>query len=249
MRTISLAIAYCGDAYKGFQCQPNETTVQGVIEKVLSKIYVHDVKVKYSGRTDAGVNAKKQIVTYFDYNKVPLDKLVGILNNRLPDNVSVESAKITDEGFDPRRNALEREYEYWLYFSNENPFISNYMHYQQDLDIVAMEKALKEVVGEHDFSKLCSEPDRYKSTVRQIFDATLTKEEYNFVGYFGECVKIKVVGNSFLYHMVRKLVGLLLEVGRGNLPLSDFILVVDGSKLYSWKMAPPKALFLSNIIY
>ncbi|MDD5455598.1 MAG: tRNA pseudouridine(38-40) synthase TruA [Candidatus Margulisbacteria bacterium] len=248
MRTIKLSIQYDGSLFFGFQRQKNVMTIQELIETAIHKLYKRPIKVQYAGRTDRGVHAKCQVVVYNDEGKIPLEPLKQIINKKLgfPLVIDIEETHST---FDPRRDALFREYEYWMYEGKQNIFLDRYLLYVQNIQLDLMQECAESLAGIKDCRNLCTEAKQYKNTKRIINKADLKKTTLDFLGYKKTAYRFAINANSFLQHMVRKTIGLMLEVNNKKLSLEQFKQIVDGKLTYKWPPAPAKALFLSEIGY
>jgi tRNA pseudouridine38-40 synthase len=240
MRRIRLKLAYDGSNFHGWQVQPGLPTIQGVLEEVLSSIEGTPVHVAGSGRTDAGVHALDQVAAVTLTNPIPVDNLRRAANRLLPPSVRVLHADEVAQSFHPRFDAKAKTYEYRVVRSEVcRPFDWPYAHhYPYPLDEERMALAAALFAGEHDFSAFAASDDRDaegRSKVRTIYASTLERK--------GELLIYRVRGSGFLKHMVRNLVGTMLEAGRGNL--------TDLTKLpeRSGPTAPAKGLFLISVEY
>ncbi|MFZ7121580.1 MAG: tRNA pseudouridine(38-40) synthase TruA [Eubacteriaceae bacterium] len=224
MYNYKLIIQYDGGRYKGWQrLGKGENTIQGKIENVLSELIGEKIEIIGCSRTDAGVHALAQIAN-FKVNK-NLDKLqiMDYLNRYLPQDISVKNVMLVPEKFHARYNAKDKTYLYKIW--NEkytNPFMRKYsMHVEEKLDIRRMKKACSYFVGKHDFTAFSNSKSKKKTMVREIY--TIDVEEKT--GF----IQIRVRGNGFLYNMVRKIVGTLIEVGAGKVD-ADAISKIINSK-------------------
>ncbi|MBI5341916.1 MAG: tRNA pseudouridine(38-40) synthase TruA [Deltaproteobacteria bacterium] len=213
MRRIKLTLAYDGTAYRGFQVQPNGRTIQSVAEEALCRLLQEPVKLRAAGRTDAGVHAREQAVDFADSGSRPLETVLRGGNALLPADIRILSAEEVPESFNARRDAKEKEYRYFLHLSPvASPFFSRHAwHLEKQLDLDAMREGLGHVVGEHDFSSFRGQGCTAKTTVRTVFRAELREEVPSLFS-------LRIAGNGFLRHMVRNLVGTLVDVGKGKIP-------------------------------
>ena len=248
MRKVKLTIEYDGSYFNGFQRQKTVKSAQEVLENVLTEIYKQKVVVSYAGRTDTGVNAKNQVVCFFDNGKIELDKIPMIINRRLI-GINVTVVEEVNSSFNPRMDAIQREYEYWLYTGVKNIFIDKYMCFVEDVNYDLLTEATKIFEGIHDFNTLCTNPKQYKSTVLNIEHSEIKKERQKFLGIEIDCYCYRIRARSFLYHMIRIIVGLLLELNNNKISINQYSEIIKGKISYNWKMAPAKGLFLSNIQY
>jgi tRNA pseudouridine38-40 synthase len=238
-------ISYDGSGFSGYQVQPNKRTVQSVLESVLTKMHKGEtVKVSGSGRTDAGVHAKGQVIHFDSPLMIPEDKWEKALNSLLPEDISVSSVVSVDESFHARFHALGKEYRYVLHLSSQrDPFQRKFAyHYPYRLNLDAMEQASKFFLGTHDFTSFCAAKTEVEDKVRTIESIDFTRVD--------ELLTIRFVGNGFLYNMVRILVGTLLEVGSGERSPEDIpIILAHKDRRVSGKTAPAHGLYLWEVFY
>ncbi len=242
-RNIKLVYSYDGSRYFGFQRQPNQITVQGEIEKILRIITKEEVNLISSGRTDRGVHAKQQVSNFHTFSKIPAEKFLYILNNSLPNDIYIYEASEENESFNSRFDAKEREYEYILSWER-NPFEANYVKYvKEKIDIEKLKKIFASFVGIRDFKNFRLNDCASKVSIREIYSIDIKKLEDNKL-------KIIIRGSSFLKSQIRIMVGISLEVYKGNLS-EDYIekMLHDFSKEYKKILAEPTGLYLSKIIY
>jgi len=246
LRRIKLTVAYDGTAYAGWQVQPNGTTVQSVMEGVLSRILQEPVRVRAAGRTDAGVHAREQVVDFADAGKRDLPTIIHGMNALLPPDIRTLSASVAPETFDARRHATEKEYRYFLYLSPvASPFLSRYAwHIEKPLDLVAVRQGLSHLVGEHDFSSFRGQGCTAVSPVRTVFRAEVAK--HDVPGLFS----IDVAGAGFLRHMVRNIVGTVINAGKGKHPADHVGEILRArNRSAAGVNAPPHGLFLWRVSY
>jgi tRNA pseudouridine38-40 synthase len=238
-------ISYDGSGFSGYQVQPNKRTVQSVLESVLTKMHKGEtVKVSGSGRTDAGVHAKGQVIHFDSPLMIPEDKWEKALNSLLPEDISVSSVVSVDESFHARFHALGKEYRYVLHLSSKrDPLQRKFAyHYPYRLNLDAMEQASKFFLGTHDFTSFCAAKTEVEDKVRTIESIDFTRVD--------ELLTIRFVGNGFLYNMVRILVGTLLEVGSGERRPEDIpIILAHKDRRVSGKTAPAHGLYLWEVFY
>ena len=218
-RTLSLTVSYNGAPFSGFARQPGQLTVQGELEQALSLVFRRPMEVVCSGRTDAGVHALGQVVSF----DVANDELEGrnlyslrrSLNALTHEDITVREVEERQPGFSARFDAQWREYHYHVCLDEVPPLFmrdfSWYVHGQLDID--AMREAAAHLVGEHDFKSFCMAASAVgKPTCRNVHEISLSREMIMGEGI----LTIKVVGNAFLHSMVRTIVGTLVMVGRGQ---------------------------------
>lgn len=225
-RTVSrlaLVIEYEGTRYRGFQLQASDPTVQGELEKALHSLTGQDIRVAGSSRTDAGVHARGQVVSFETAAGLPLDAYVHGLNHYLPDDIAVRAAHTVALTFDPRRMAAGRVYTYTMLNSNtRSPLLARFAHrLSGTLDTEAMNQACQHLIGVHDFASFASDigDELEKSTVRNVQRAVCARE--------GDVVVFTIAANAFLRHQVRSTAGALAQVGLGRMSLPEFDAVLQ----------------------
>ncbi len=212
MSRIALGVEYDGSAFRGWQSQPVGPTVQDALEAALSGIAAHPVRVQASGRTDTGVHATVQVV-HFDTDAVRPDSAwVRGCNALLPPSVAVRWAQPVSDEFNARFSAHSRSYRYLLFNSPVRPALgatlSGWFH--RPLDIAPMAEAARALCGEHDFSAFRSSECQAKSPVRTLHRLDVRRQ--------GDWIAFDLGANAFLHHMVRNIVGALVEIGCGRRP-------------------------------
>jgi tRNA pseudouridine38-40 synthase len=239
MRRIKITLSYDGTPFHGWQVQPGLPTIQGILEEIISGMEGRPVHVAGSGRTDAGVHALAQVAAFSIENPIPVVNLRRAVNRLLPPAIRVLAAEEVAADFHPRFQAAAKTYEYRI-FRNEvcSPFEWPYIHHHPyPLDEARMARFARILEGEHDFTPFAASDDRDaegKSKVRTIFSSSLEICPPRLI--------YRVRGSGFLKHMVRNLVGTLIEVGRGNLPEEAF-------PVKSGPTVPAKGLFLISVEY
>ena len=219
LKTVSLEVAYNGAPFSGFARQPGQLTVQGSIEEALSLVFRHPVETVCAGRTDSGVHAKGQVVS-FSVSEEELAgrseyKLLRSLNALTHDDIAIRSIERRPDDFSARFSATMREYRYFICTDMATPlFMKDFSwHIPQTLDIEAMRKAASYLIGEHDFKSFCMAASvEGKSTMRRVFDIAIEPQEV----WDEHLIAIIVKGNAFLHSMVRTMVGTLVAVGKGR---------------------------------
>jgi len=240
MRRIKITVAYDGTAFHGWQIQPGLPTIQGILEEIVSGMEGSPVHVAGSGRTDAGVHAIAQVAAFTIANPIPLSNLRRAVNRLLPPAIRVTAVEEAPLEFHPRFAARAKTYEYRIRRGEIcDPFDWPYVHhYPYPLDEARMMALAEAFQGEHDFSAFSASDDRDaedKSKVRTIFSSVLERGDGRLI--------YRVRGSGFLKHMVRNLVGTLIEAGKGN--IEDLRALPDKPG----PTAPAKGLFLISVEY
>ena len=246
VRRVKLTVAYDGTAYAGWQVQPNGTTIQAVMEEAFSRILQEPVRLRAAGRTDAGVHAREQVVDFADAGVRDLETIVHGGNALLPPDIRILSAGEVPEAFDARRHATEKEYRYFLYLSPvASPFLfRTAWHIEKPLDLSAVREGLSHLVGQHDFTSFRGQGCTAISPVRTVFRAEVAK--HDVPGLFS----IGVAGAGFLRHMVRNIVGTVVNAGKGK-HSSDHVreILQARNRCAAGMNAPPHGLFLWRVSY
>ena len=244
MRNLRLDICYDGTRYKGFQrLSATENTIQGKLEKTLSRLLGEDIEVSGSGRTDAGTHAVGQVVSFHCESKMPCEEILVGLRTYLPEDIGVYSCKNASERFHARLNAKMKTYRYRLW-NSEEPCVFDRKYVYIDpasVDLERMRKAAKVYIGTHDFSAFCGNKNMKKSTVRAIQSFT--------IDHVGNEIVFTVKGNGFLQHMVRIMVGTLLEVGRGEREPDSILALYGGVRADAGPAVPACGLCLMEVSY
>lgn len=222
MNNYKLVIQYDGGRYKGWQRLGNgENTIQGKIENVISEMVGREVEIIGSSRTDAGVHAFEQVANFKIKENMPEIEIKSYLNRYLPKDISIKEVSIESDRFHSRYNTSAKTYIYKIW--NEeytNPFMRKYsMHVEEKLDLNKIKAAAKYFLGEHDFTAFSNAKSKKKSMVREIYSIDFDKID----GF----IQIRISGNGFLYNMVRKIVGTLIEVGAGRLQAETISKIIE----------------------
>lgn len=247
MTHYKLTLAYDGTKFAGYQIQPRQRTVQGVLEKALGKMAkVDHIHVDGSGRTDSGVHALGQVIS-FDYpGNIPERSMMLAMNSLMPLDVEILKAEIVPATFHARYSAKGKRYVYRVARGRfTDPFNRLYTgHYPYPLDLDRIREALKDVVGTHDFTSFAASGGVIEDKVRTIYEATVQDDPAH------NEIRFEFYGNGFLYNMVRILVATLLEIGNGRRAVHDF------QHLYQVKdrqqargTAPASGLYLKEVYY
>ncbi len=239
IRRIKLVVAYDGTNYCGFQVQSNRPTIEGELNKVLSELFGEEIRVIGASRTDSGVHAYCNVAVFDTSARMPAEKMVYAINQRLPEDIRVQSSEEVASDFHPRHTDSRKTYEYRIYNSPvQKPVKRLYALWNYyNLDINKMKEAAAYLVGEHDFKSFCSADTTVESTVRTLYHVTVTQQDEDIV--------ISVCGNGFLYNMVRIIAGTLLEVGKGRIEPNSIGEILEAkNRQKAGPTAPPHGLTL-----
>ncbi len=270
MRTIQLTLAYDGTRYAGWQVQPDRLSVQQVVEEAILKLTGERVKVAASGRTDAGVHALAQIVTFNSRLNIPIEGYRWGLITRLPEDVIVTDACERPYAFHARFDTVRKTYRYVIHVSRTpTPWLRNYVWWHRSsLDPERMQQAADVLVGTHDFRCFETQWPNRSSSVRTIFAATWSRcpvwqpwspAAVSPSGFSpdvpepaasarGEFLCFDVTADGFLYNMVRAIVGTLIHAGRGRWQASDLQRILEsGDRTHAGDTAPATGLYLAHV--
>lgn len=242
---IVLIIEYDGVRYHGFQLQVNQSTIQGKMEKAIWELTGEKCRVRAASRTDAGVHAKGQVVEFKTWSSISLQKFTTGLNYYLPKDIAVKAAYKVDDSFNVRRDAISREYNYYiLNRPTRSPLRAGFCYLVSgDLDVEMMNQACQALVGEHDFASfVTSVGSEVNNTWRTVYKAEMGKAN--------ELTIFNMVANSFLIHQVRNTIGALIRVGLGKMTTGDFrSIMYDRIPGSAWPTAPACGLCLMQVNY
>lgn len=242
MKRIWMSVAYDGTNYCGWQWQPNGLSIEEVLNRELSALLRETIRVTGASRTDSGVHAWNNLAVFDTETKIPPEKICFALNQRLPEDIVIQSSKEVSPDYHPRRRNTVKTYEYRI-LNRKIPFparrLDTYFLYFP-LDVDKMRAAAEYLVGEHDFKSFCSASTQAEETIREIYSAEVLRE--------GDLVTIRLKGNGFLTHMVRIIAGTLIKVGTGQFPperVKEILEARDRQK--AGPRAPAKGLTLISI--
>jgi tRNA pseudouridine38-40 synthase len=250
VRNLKVILSYDGSEFSGWQVQPDAVTVQGTLASAIGRITGEKVLPQGSGRTDAGVHALAQVMTFVTESSVPTENFAKALNDILPAAVRVLEVTEAPLEFHARHSARGKTYRYRIYREPIcPPFLARYVwHYPYPLDERAMARAAAVIVGEHDFTSFAAvDPERGReeeavSNVRRIFSSAWERA--------GEELVYTVRGSGFLHHMVRNLAGTFILVGKGTLQVEDVMRILEArNRSAAGPTAPASGLYLVNVEY
>jgi tRNA pseudouridine38-40 synthase len=243
---IALILEYDGTNYFGFQLQANkieQPTIQGELEKAINNLTGEDLRVLSASRTDTGVHAKGQVVSFRTYSSLSTSTFINGLNHFLPGDIAVKKAYIISDIFNIRRNVLSREYSYYILNSDtRSPLKRNFTyHVQPHLDAEKMNQASQVLLGEHDLASFTNNLGDRK-TIRNITCSDVIRTN--------EIITYNLTSNSFLPHQIRNTIGALIQVGLGKMNISGFCDIIKAKKSgLAGPRAPACGLFLMQINY
>lgn len=262
VRRILLRVAYDGTAYHGWQLQPSEASIEGVLNEALYLLTGEKIQVIGASRTDAGVHALGNVAVFDTVSRIPAEKFSYALNQRLPDDIVVQASCEVEEDFHPRHRKCCKTYEYQVLNRRfPLPEYRNTAHFEYGaLDLESMKRACSFFVGRHDFAAFCAAGAQVQSTVRMIYSLMVTTTPLEFLQYDEsnstentyqeQLIKIRVQGDGFLYNMVRIIAGTILEVGKGNIQAEEVAgIIASRNREHAGPTAPAKGLTLVKIEY
>jgi tRNA pseudouridine38-40 synthase len=243
MAHYKLILAYDGTNYNGFQRQAIKTSVQATFEEALRRLGWQGRAIMPSGRTDSGVHAKGQVVSFnLDWNH-PDYALQNALNAFLPADIAVQSVQQVDPDFHPRYDALSRRYRYQLYWqSARDPLRDRYAwRLERKPELTMLQAAANDLLGEHNFIAFGKALKEDGTTIRRIYSADWVEEE--------DGMSFTIIGNAFLYHMVRRIVYVLVRIGLGELPVETVRIGLENLSTGIVSLAPARGLTLEAVTF
>ena len=243
MATYRLTLAYDGTRYRGWQRLPGAMTVQGRVEQALSEIFEQPIEIDGSGRTDAGVHAAGQVASFHAPMR-PIETILPRLRHLLPEDIGAMALDYAPERFHARLNATEKTYVYRVWNSAQPDVFERRfrVQVQQPLELAAMERAAAQLIGTHDFRSFCANKQLKKSSVRTLKRLQLLRE--------GDELRFCLTADGFVHHMVRIIVGTLLEIGQGKRPAEVIERILAARcRETAGETAPAKGLCLMEVRY
>ena len=244
MRNVRIVCEYDGTSYHGWQIQPNGISIQEVLEKKIEIITQEKIKLTASSSTDAGVHALNQVANFRTGSTIECESLLKGINSLLPGDIVIKDLQDTDEVFHARYSAKSKIYLYRI-FNNpvRTPLYRNYSwHVRASLDVGAMRETVTLLKGKRDFSSFCASGCDSENHVRTVIDTS--------VGVKGGMILFTIEADGFLRYMVRNIIGLLVDVGRGIVAPARFGEIIDArDRTEAGITAPPQGLFLKEVRY
>jgi tRNA pseudouridine38-40 synthase len=244
VKKIKLTIAYDGTDFSGFQRQPGQRTIQGTLEETLSRVLREKIIIEGSGRTDAGVHALGQVCHFLTSKPIPADRFPHMLCHTLPPDIIVVASEEVPLDFHARKSACWKTYRYQVEtLSIPRLHMRRFaLHYPTSVDLDAMQRAAKKLVGKHDFTSSCSAKTEVEHKVRTIYAINVWEED--------QLRYVEVTGNGFLYNMVRIIVGTLHDVGKGKIQVDDIPAIIAAKdRQAAGSTFAPEGLHLKEVGY
>ncbi|OPY10230.1 MAG: tRNA pseudouridine synthase A [Syntrophaceae bacterium PtaB.Bin038] len=244
-RNIKLVIEYDGTAYNGWQRQADVLTIQQVMEDTIARIVSERVVLVASSRTDTGVHALNQVANFRTSSGLPLRNLHLGVNSLLPPDIVVKEMSDVDWEFHSRYHALGKVYRYRIFNRPVRTALERdrCWHVRRPLDLEAMRRAARHILGTHDFNSFCAAQCGVEDRVRTVTDARFEREE-------GGMIAFQIEADGFLRHMVRNIVGTLVDIGTGSIPEGDMTRIVEAKdRRQAGRAAPAGGLFLVEVRY
>jgi len=255
MRKIRLLLEYDGADYHGWQAQPEKITVQGVLEDRIRQLTGGPAKVLGAGRTDAGVHALAQVAAFRTESAHDISTIKKALNATLPEDIRIIDVTEVPDSFNPRDDALRKSYFYIIAKDRKPPvFMHGYSWtVPQPLDVPSMVRASRTLIGTHDFTSFMGAGSDIKNTVREVFSLDIeeiTEIDFMTARLKGNFIRVRIEAKGFLRHMVRNIVGTLVEVGRGRISPDRLQEILEArDRKLAGQTAPARGLFLERIVY
>ncbi len=240
-----MTVAYDGTNYCGWQVQPNGNTIQAEINQHLSELLKEPVHVMGASRTDAGVHARGNVCAFDTNNRMPGERIAYAMNTRLPEDIRIRGSLEVPDSFHPRFQRTIKTYRYQILNTRfPDPTRRRYaFFYHYDLQADRMQRAAEALVGEHDFTSFCTDKPEVTNHVRTIYRLDVSRDAEDMI-------TIEIIGNGFLYNMVRIIAGTLIRIGSGMQEPEEMQRILEGrNRQLAGDTARPEGLTLMNITY
>lgn len=244
MKRVKLVVAYDGTNYKGWQLQPNGVTIEEVLNRALTELLKEPITVIGASRTDSGVHARGNVAVFDTENRMPADKICFALNQRLPEDIRIQSSEEVPADWHPRKANCTKTYEYKILNRKiAMPLERLYSHFcYVPLDVEKMRQAAQHIIGEHDFKSFCTVRTQAEETVRTVYSLDIDRED--------DMIIIRISGSGFLYNMVRIIAGTLMKVGMGVYPPEHVAEIIEArDRQQAGQTALAKGLTLVSLEY
>ncbi len=241
MSRFKMTFSYDGSNFLGSQRQDKGRTVEGEINKALSTLHKKETIIITSGRTDKGVHALNQVAHFDSFLNIEEKKFVEVINSLLPLDIRIKEINKANEDFHARHQAVKKEY-FYVITREYNLFKRNYKAFiKGELNVKIMSEAIKEFIGKHDFFAFATYV-KDKPTIKEIYEADLTVKDNDII--------LRFVGDSFLRHMIRRMVGTLILIGKGKKEIGVIKeILTTKDKSLCGKTAEPNGLYLNKVYY
>lgn len=244
MKRVKLVVAYDGTNYQGWQLQPNGVTIEEMLNRALTELLKEPIAVIGASRTDSGVHARGNVAVFDTENRMPADKICFALNQRLPEDIRIQSSEEVSADWHPRKANCIKTYEYRILNRKiAMPLERLYSHFcYVALDVERMRQAAQHIIGEHDFKSFCTVRTQAEETVRTVYSLDIDKKD--------DMITIRISGNGFLYNMVRIIAGTLMKVGMGVYPPEHVAEIIEArDRQQAGQTALAKGLTLVSLEY
>ena len=245
MPTVKLVLAYDGTRYAGWQLQQNGPSIQAAVERALSTLHKEPVRITGAGRTDAGVHALGQVASFAVERPLPVAAYVKGMNDLLPEDIAVREAEVREGPFDARRDSRGKRYRYRIDNGPNRAPLSRREAWQlfRPLDAAAMRVAAAPLLGRHDFGAFRASSCEAQHAVREL-------RRLDVIGEGGGRIEVVAEATAFLKHMVRNIVGTLVDVGLGARSAASMAdLLARRDRTLAGRTAPPQGLVLEEVFY
>ena len=244
MVNVKFTLSYDGTDFSGWQLQPNQRTVQGCVEDALGRMLESKIRVKVAGRTDSGVHAIGQVINFLVPASFPMERLTDAANSYFPQDIRVLEASVAPPSFDSRRSALARGYHYYLLVGGSRlPHLRRYCyHLRKSLDVSYLNTLASYLLGEHNFEVFSAVGDKSNSKIRKVLAASFFPS--------GPYLVFRIIATSFLWKMVRIILGTLLEYADKGIPAIEVRNTLETNDRNNLgQTAPARGLFLERVWY
>ena len=255
MKNIKIVFSYDGGLFFGSQAQSSKRTVQDELELAMLNLTGEKVRITVAGRTDRGVHAFSQVANFITGSSIPAERFPQALNSKLGRGIVISDASEVPLEFNSRKQAKSREYLYFVFNGRNLPvmFWDRVLHVTRPLDMKKMSEAAKLFVGKHEFVNFCGKGSSQNHYIRRVDEMEVGpagRDMIKELGFDGELICIRIVANSFLYKMVRFIVGTLLDVGIGRIGIKTVRKLIKGGPVdIKCTVVAPCGLYLSNVKY
>jgi tRNA pseudouridine38-40 synthase len=251
VQNYKITIKYDGTQYHGWQAQPKTPTIEKNIEKSILEISKENVKIIGASRTDAGVHAVGQTANFVLNKPIETAVLYRALNGHLPSDIRITRIEEADKNFNARFDAKKKHYRYSVVTDKHPVFLDNHAYYfKHKLDIKKIKDAAQQIIGKHDFSAFQDKGSPKEETIKKIEKINVVKKDLKLWFDLYKVIFFDIIGNRFLYHMVRIIAGTLLEAGRGKIKPEEIEKIIKNKdRTKAGPTLPAKGLCLMKVYY